>query len=297
MRCFIIILFIGGLVTFNQVRGQVLIGPVLGGQVTWIAFSNDDSKESYQAEPVVGFHAGASLSFRAHKRYFLHTSLLYVQRGKEIRGNVDPLLVNSTTLRYIDMPILYTAEFKSRIGQNKEFKWYLGAGPNISYWLGGRGTLASSDLYENLINPPDYKIDYRITFKKPEEDVQPGTMNVADPNRFQFGLNVSAGIVLEPAPRQRFMLTTRYMYGHSFYSRTSKGDFGLPGTEYYEDDLQIRNQEVVLSLHYFFDLNTAERNKGKSTLKLDDSKKKTPSKPAPKKSYKKTNTNRKPPRR
>jgi hypothetical protein len=296
MRKAVLILLFGCFLTSTNSWSQVLLGPVAGSQVTWISFSDDASKEQYQAEPVIGFHAGASLSFRVQKRYFLHTSLLYIQRGKEIKSTIDPLLNNTVRYNYLELPILYTAEFKGKIGQNKEYKWYLGAGPNIGYWMGGKGSLASSDLNENLINPPDYMLDYSITFKKPAELVQQGDMNVADPNRFQFGLNVSAGIVLEPAPRQRVMLTTRYMIGHSFFSRTSKGDFGLPGIEFYKDDLQVRNQEFVLSLHYFFDLNTAERDKGKSTLKLNENKKPT-SKPAAKKSFKKTNTNRRPPRK
>jgi hypothetical protein len=287
MRKLIQFVAVGFFILCNEAsEAQILIGPVVGGQVTWIKFNESNSEELYKAEPVFGFHVGGSVSFRVQKRYFLHTSILYNQRGKLITGkSLDPSLRNDVTYKYLDMPILYTAEFKSRIGQNKEFKWYLGVGPNVSYWLGGKGVLRNGDLSENLINPPDYTLPYKITFGKNPEDVQQGEMNVQDPNRIQLGLSVSAGLVFEPLPNQRFMLTTRYMLGHSFFSRTSDGDFGLPGVLYYEDDLQVRNKEIVVSLHYFIDTKIEERKKGKSTLKIDSKKKSssTQKKPAKKK--------------
>lgn len=284
------------LLMLGQAHSQVLIGPVVGGQITSIRYDKDNFEGLYSAEPVFGFHVGASLSFRVQKRYFLQTSLMYAQRGKVIRGIQDPLLNNRVTYNYIDMPILYTMEFKSRVGMDKEYKWYLGAGPHISYWMGGRGVLASTDLNENLVNPPDYTLPYKITFRENPEVINENEMNVSDPNRFQFGLMLSAGLVFEPVREQRFMLSARYLFGHSYFSRTSDGIFGLPGIEYYEDDLQVRNQEFSLSLHYFIDTKIEERNKGKSTLKTDDSKKKTGNK-SPKKSFKKINVNKKPAQR
>ena len=253
----------------TSLRAQILVGPAVGGQVTWMKFDSDQSKELYRTEPVFGFHAGASISFRVQKRFFLHGSVLYQQRGKLLTGKKDDLsLRNDVTYRYIDVPLIYTAEFKSRIGRNKVYKWYFGAGPNISYWLGGKGVLANGDLNENLINPPSYTLPYTIKFKKSPEEVEQGEMGIEDPNRFQLGLNISAGLVFEPAERQRIMVTGRYMLGHSFFSRDTDGTFGLDGILYYEDDLQVRNKEFVLTVHYFIDLKTEERNKGKSTLKI-----------------------------
>jgi hypothetical protein len=253
----------------QPVFAQILVGPALGGQVTWMKFDDNKSKELYRTEPVFGFHAGASIAFRVQKRFFLHGSVLYAQRGKLLTGKVDDLtLRNDVTYRYIDVPLLYTAEFKARIGRDKVYKWYFGAGPNISYWLGGKGVLRNGDLDENLINPPDYNLPYTIKFGRAPGTVNEGEMGVEDPNRVQLGLNISTGLVFEPMDRQRIMVTARYMLGHSFFSRTSEGNFGYDGLLFYFDDLRVRNQEFVLTLHYFIDLKTEERNKGKSTLKI-----------------------------
>ena len=256
--------------------GQVLIGPVLGGQVGTIIFDNKDNKNLYSRKPFYGFHAGASVSVRFQKRIFLQTSILYSQRGKTIIGKDDQDLKNKVKYGYIDMPILFSKEFRLKVGKknSKYYNVHLGAGPLVSYWLNGKGTLNSSDLNENLINPPNYDLPYHVTFGKNPQDIVEGEMNVEKPNRIQLGLTFSAGVVFEPVGSNKFMVTVRYDYGHSFYSQNSKGDFGFPGQVYYYDDLQVRNMGIALSVFYFIDLKLDQKNRGKSTLDINKVKRK-----------------------
>jgi hypothetical protein len=184
-----------------------------------------------------------------------------------MEGKLDPLFNNDVKYRYIDIPILYTKETKAKFGRDKYYKWYLGVGPSINYWLGGKGVLKNQDLNENTINPPNYDLPYHVTFNKNSEDVVQGQMNVEKPNRIQLGLNFSAGLIFEPIDLNKFMITARYQLGHTFMSEKSSGDFGIPGKLYYEDDLRIRTHSISLSLYYFIDLKTEESKKGKSTIK------------------------------
>lgn len=253
---------------------QILVGPVVGSQVSWIKFDNSDNKNLYSVKPVYGFHVGGSIAFRVQKRFFLQTSILYSQKGKVIEGKLDRALKNEATYQYIDIPMLYTAEFKAKIGRDKVYKVYIGAGPNISYWLGGKGVLQNSDLNENLINPPNYDLPYTVTFGKDPSTVEQGEMNVEEANRFQLGLQISSGIIFEPWGKQKIMITGRYVLGHSFLSANSKGNFGLDGVLFYEDDLRSRTKEIALTLHYFIDLKVDERKKGKTTSKIKSSQKK-----------------------
>lgn len=264
------VLIISGIETFSQ----ILIGPVAGTQGSWIRFDDRSKKDFYDTRPHVGFHIGASIAFRVQKRFFLQSSILYSQKGKVIDGKFDQSFRNEATYRYVDIPLLYTAEFKAKIGRDKVYKIYLGAGPNISYWLGGKGVLNHSDLNENVFNPPNYNLPYTITYGKDPESVQQGDMNIEDPNRFQLGLQASTGIIFEPWGEQKIMLSARYVLGHSFLSRTSTGDFGLPGTLSYEEDLRVRIKEFSVSLFYFIDLNTDQRKKGKTTSKIKTNKRK-----------------------
>jgi hypothetical protein len=247
---------------------QILVGPVIGGQLGWASFEDKENKDLYSISPKLSWHAGASVAFRVQKRFFLQTSVLYSQKSKMIDGKIEKYFYNETKFNYIDVPILYTAEFKAKLGRDKVYKYYIGVGPTVSYWLGGKGVLRHDDLNENGINPnKGYTLPYTITFNKKPEDVKQGEMNVEDPNRLQLGLNISTGIIFEPMGIHKIMVSTRYEFGHTLMSRTSKGYFGIPSLLSYEDNLRVHNNTLVLSLHYFLDLKTEEKNKGKSTIK------------------------------
>ncbi len=251
--------------------GQVFVGPVIGGQLNSIIFDDKTYKDQYGRKPFIGFHAGASVSLRMQKRFFLQSSILYSQRGKTITGKDDKDLKNKVRYGYIDMPILFNKEFRMKFGK-KNSKYYnvlLGAGPLVSYWLNGKGVLNSSDLNESLINPPNYDLPYHVTFGKNPQNINEGEMNVEKPNRIQLGLTFSAGVVFEPVGFNKFVVTASYDYGHSFFSQDSKGDFGFPGKVYYYDNLQVRNQSVAISVFYFIDLKLDQKNKGKSTLDIN----------------------------
>jgi hypothetical protein len=241
-----------------QATSQILVGPIAGANYSWTTFSNKDLKDSYKTIPTFGFHAGGHLAFKVRNRFFLHTSLLYATKGRDLEGKLDTRLKNSERYSFIDMPISYTVDFKGKLGNNKEFKYFLGIGPNLSYWLGAKGELYNSDLEENNID----EISYKAVYESDPENQQQDEMLVQEPNRFQFGLNFVAGMVLEPAPKQRLMLSIRYELGHSYLSKTD----GTFLNTYFQSPLRSRNQGFRVSLAYLIDLKTEERKKGKSTI-------------------------------
>ena len=238
---------------------QLLVGPEVGVNYSWTSFPDKDLKEVYKMSPAVGFHVGGHLAFKVRKRFFLHTSLLYSSKGRTLNGKLDGLLKNSARYNYIDMPINYTVDFRGKIGKSKEFKYFLGIGPNISYWLGGKGKLYNSELEENNLG----ELSYKIKFSKSDDGEQASDeMRVERPNRLQLGLNLMAGMVFEPWYKQRFMFSVRYELGHTYLAK-SDGTFT---DTYFYDPLKSRNQGFRISLAYLVDLKTEERKKGKSTI-------------------------------
>lgn len=244
--------------------GQVYVGPVVGGQRSWTKFDEKDFDDAYTIKPVWGYHAGANLSVKVRNRFFLHASFLYSTKGRKVEGKADPLLRNTVRYNFIEVPIIYAVDFRGRIGHRKDFKYYLGMGPNISYWLGGKGKLYNSDLDENA-DFSSRDLEYSIVFGKNPDQATNNQMNVTDANRFQLGLNVASGLVFEPAPNQRILVMLRYELGHSFLSRTGKGTF-VP--TYYEDVLQSRNKGIRLSVSYMIDLRIEERKRGKTNSSI-----------------------------
>jgi hypothetical protein len=251
------------LLLMSAAHAQLSVGAVTGGQVSWTKFNNDDLNHSYTIKPVNGFHGGLSLALKVRNRFLLHGSLVYSTKGRIIEGKQDPLLKNKARYNFIEFPITYAVDFRGKIGKAKAFKYYLGIGPNISYWLGGKGELFNSDLSENSAYSED-GLEYKIVFNKDPDQLRPDEMNVADPNRIQLGLNVAAGLVLEPGVNQKFILMIRYELGHSFLSGTSNGTF-VP--TYYQDVLQSRVKSIRASVSYLIDLRIDDRKKGKSTIR------------------------------
>jgi hypothetical protein len=237
---------------------QLLVGPEVGVNYSWTATKDDDFKDRFRMKPVIGFHVGGHLAFKVRKRFFLHSSLLYSTKGRTVYGEYDGLLKNVSRHNYIDMPVNYTVDFKGKIGDGKEFKYFLGIGPNISYWLGGKGSLYNSELEENNLG----ELKYKIKFKSIDSEVGEKEMQVERANRFQLGLNVVAGVIFEPWYKQRIMFSVHYELGHSYIAR-SDGTFA---NLYYTDSFKARNQGFRIALSYLYDLKTEERKKGKSTL-------------------------------
>src|ERR1700755_1156815 len=111
MKGFALLLLIALALSTTTLKAQILIGPVVGPQVSWVSFDDKDSKALYKQKPVYGFHAGLGVSFRVHKRFFLNTAFLYSTKGKNLTGTQDDLLKFKSNYKYIDIPMVYTVEF------------------------------------------------------------------------------------------------------------------------------------------------------------------------------------------
>jgi len=248
---------------------QVLVGAIAGANYSWTSFGiNSDFKGMYKVRPVFGYHFGLHTSFRVRKRFFLNTSVIYSTKGMTMEGIKDTYTTTQdldylkAKYNYIDMPIIYTAYFKGSFGKSS-FKYSLGVGPNVSYWLGGKGTIENTDTHEFSTGV----VKYKVVFKKDPFDAGENEMVVEKPTRFQLGLNFTAGLMFEPVRNHQMTLTLRYELGHSYLSRESVGSFG---PTYFEQPLSIRNQGFRISLAYLIDLKVEQRKKGKSTIKKNN---------------------------
>jgi hypothetical protein len=260
MKGFALLLLATLLLSTPTLKAQILIGPVVGPQVSWVSFDNKDSKALYKQKPVYGFHTGLGVSFRVHKRFFLNTAFLYSTKGMMLEGKQDNLLRFKSRFNYIDVPMVYTVEFLHKVGKVKQYKFFFGIGPNISYWLGGKGYVENSQTNETLVG----RINYKMVFNKEENDYSNNQMNINGANRLQLGLNLATGFVFEPLGYQKIMVTLRYELGHSFLAPESKGTFRQ--TNEFQNDLRVRIQGIRISASYLIDLKNSESKKGKSTI-------------------------------
>lgn len=250
--------------TTEVATGQIIrAGFKAGPQLSWVTVDDPAFKEIATIRPVAGFHAGAVLAFKVKDRYFLNTEYIYSQKGKSVAGKIDPDLNDKVIYRHIDIPILFSMHFKGHLAKDKQFNWYINAGPNTSYWLGGKGVITSGDLIENGI--PELK--YKIAFGTRPDQNNPDILYIKDSKRLQFGMSVGGGILLEPGNKQKVMIDLRYEIGHTRLGNAQSSQFIVPTD--YQDNLKGRNKGIRLSLIYLFEFSSdpKELNKGKSTIK------------------------------
>lgn len=258
-KCIAGLLFIASIeLTSAQI---IRVGVKAGPQFSWAAVDDPKYKAVASVHPVVGFHAGLVFAFKVKDRYFLNTEYIYSQKGKRAKGKVDPNLDDKVVYHHLDIPVMFSMHFKGNFTKTRQFKWYINAGPNTSYWLGGKGTIESGDLIENGMSELKYKIAFGTRPDRNNADI----LYIKDAKRLQFGLNFGGGILLEPG-KQKIMIDFRYEAGHTRLGNAESSQFLIPSD--YQDNLKQRNKGLRLSLIYLFEFSSDRkvRNKGKSTI-------------------------------
>ncbi|WKV10630.1 outer membrane beta-barrel protein [Marivirga harenae] len=243
------------LFNISKIDAQVYIGAKAGARTSWLQY-DDFASEDYDKSLFYGYSAGFTGAVKVQKRFTLQLDIMYAQNGKKIDGITDASLQNYAKYHFINTPVVYKLDFNGSLGA-RSFKWYVGAGPNVNFWLGGKGILKSVELQEESLQ----ELQYQIIFDSKPASPKFGGLYYEEFNRVQVGLIVSTGLVVEPVPGQSLIIDFRYEWGHS-YMANEKGRF--TNVIAYQDDLRARNQAIQISVAYMFDI----INKGKKEKKL-----------------------------
>ncbi|ADR23122.1 hypothetical protein MATR_30290 [Marivirga tractuosa] len=243
------------ILSYSSSNAQILLGAKSGARYNWMNYE-DFASEDYEKSPFFGWSAGITAAYKVKKRFLIQLDIMYSQSGKNVTGITDPVLSNHAKYHFLNTPIVYKVDFLQAIG-GKTFKWYIGAGPNVNFWLGGNGRLSTVELLETSID----ELEYRVIFEKIPASPEFEGLYINEYNKVQVGLIASAGIVLEPAPGQSLMIDFRYEWGHSNMS-SSEGTFA--SVIAYRDNLNASIQGIQVSVAYVFDI----INKGKKEKKL-----------------------------
>jgi hypothetical protein len=250
----------------TQLSAQVIHAGIKGGfNYSWVRFEDAEYRNETTVEPVMGFNAGIVAAFKMKDRFFLHTELLYSKKGRIVKGPFGS--EDKTIYNYIELPLTYNIYFKGKLGKEstRYFKWYAGIGPNFSYWLSAKGSLANDELREYFVESLDYEVRFG---ERPASEVGNSELvYYKDVKRMQLGVNIGGGILLEPRNGSKVALDIRFELGHTWLGTPESSDFVLPAT--YEDNLRARNMGLRISGIYMLEFNTDKKvmNKGKSTKK------------------------------
>lgn len=230
------------LLTFVSNKGmtQTFFGFKGGANVTNISFDSETYKKFYDTKFTPGFSAGAVFLIENKEKYGLYTEFLYSMKGKSVVSHANDYETNNATYQYLEFPVLFRVKFKQQ-----KFDWFLQLGPEINYWLGGKGAF---EVYE-----PDRDVisTYEYTVNLGEQKNSSDYLNVEDANRIQLGLALGGGLIWDLKNGNYISFDARYTFGHTYmggYETASIPNIGLV------DNLEYTNNVASISAVYYFDI-------------------------------------------
>lgn len=228
---------------YDLASAQIEVGIKLGSNVAKSVFDDEGYNRFNTSKYSIGFQGGFIFVMENPKndKYALQTELYYSQIGRKVESsNRHDFTTNTAKYHYLHLPVMFRMRFKTQA-----FDWYLILGPQVSYWLGGKGVYEVLDASRDVIN----SYNYRINFGEPlmEDD----KMNITDANRIQIGLNIGLGWYHELNDTDRIAAGIRYYFGHSYMGEYDGGEIPFLGRY---DNFESINQWLELSVFYAFDI-------------------------------------------
>lgn len=216
------------------------------------AFGDKEDKSFYDHKVTLGYQMGGFISFPLKGKYDCVIEGGYAQRGRTfIFGNGS--FENKAKYKFLDMALLLRREFKFNLGKNIPADWYFNVGPNISYWLSGKGTIGSST---------NDGFSYTIAFDEPFDLGDFNTVYLNDVNRWLFGINVGVGMHAPITKTQRVSIEGRFMWGHTYYGQKNSSSYSWVS---FEDNLKANEKFFSITAAYTFDFDLQRAKAGRST--------------------------------
>ena len=228
---------------------EFLFGVKTGVQGYGMAFGDKDLKKQFKSAFKGGYSAGVFINFPLPLNFALNAELNHSVKGRKIKFNNDQW-TNNSTYTFIEVPVLLR-KFWNIEGLDYAAKWYVNAGPHISYWRKGKGSLET--------NGPG--LDYSIQFADSAAyDIT--TMYLVDANRFMFGLDFGVGFMAHVLKNQRFFAEARFTYGHTYLGNSDSANLYILG---FEDDMRTSYRVLNISVGYAIHLDIRDAKKGRTT--------------------------------
>jgi len=189
----------------------------------------------------LGFGAGFMYKFRVTDLISLHGEFNYTRKSRSV---VDSTVVTEYQNFHLDAPILFEISFPAKLPRIGKFEYFFNAGPQLSYWISGKGITQFED------NPEQASSNYAVN------------LNTENINRLQYGIIFGVGMTLPSVGDNYFVVEARYSFYQTHLGEkyvTTLGDFT------HIDDLRGNYNVLSLSVAYTFGLNfmpSSQKNKG-----------------------------------
>jgi hypothetical protein len=224
-------------------------GPLLG----WQSFGDKYDKKTFEkVPPVFGYYGGGVVGFPLNKNYTFQAEAGFSQKGRKLVYSTSEggaHIEHKATYHFIDLSMMLRKDFPLRINKNIPYRCFFNVGPNINYWLSGKGVI--QDRYE-----------YDVVFHK-KNDGNFKNMYLTDINRWLFGIDFGVGFAAPLRNNTRLITELRFTSGHTFYGpRDNNKSIEILN---FEDNLRANQKVLSLTVTYVLDLNVQKLKTGHST--------------------------------
>jgi hypothetical protein len=227
------------------------LGIKAGPSLTWVAFGDKDTREEFGSKPKVGFAVGGVISFPLKNNYSFLSEAGFKQQGRRVTF-YDNTWENNATYQFIDMSMALRKSFIVKIRKDVSTRAFFNVGPDIGYWLNGKGEIKTDVLGSK----------YTVVFDKPADaNFRNNYMN--EVNRWIFGMDIGFGLDANITKTQRVTVEMRFNYGHTYIGKKN----GTSSIEIlgFEDNIKANFKTLTLTGTYFFDMDMKKSKLGKST--------------------------------
>lgn len=227
-------------------------GPNVSGGLSVVRHHKQEYRDQFNSKIKPTFKGGLSLHIPLTTTFILSGDLNYAMRGRKIEVQENEWVLNEWH-HYAELPLLLMIEKEGEIRQIGPFdrigpfNWTFGVGPNISYLLGGSGTLETFSLHS----------DYRLSFGGKESDYHFITFDPV--NRFQWGLDFQIGLTSPLINGSRLITNIKYTYGHTNLGIIESSTMPILG---FTDNIAHNYQMLSLSVAYLFKFDLSLLKKG-----------------------------------
>lgn len=216
-----------------------------------------DQRDTLKSGVKLGFSVGGLISFPMKKECSFQVEGGFSQQGRSYKYGPSGDKW-SGTYQFIDLSMALRKNFKLKIGKNLATNWFVNAGPNINYWIGGTGKLVP---YMGRTQ------NYSLAF-----DTPPGAeytkIYMTNLNRWLYGINVGIGFSAVTLKNQKIITELRMTWGQTYMGQ--KNSEYINGVNGISNELSLKcNLKVLnLSVAYIFDRDIQKGKLGKSTKKV-----------------------------
>lgn len=229
-----------------------------GGTANWASFRDKEQKDTFSIKPSTGFEVAGLIGFPLKNNYSVIIEGGFSQKSRVLTDDASNF-ENHSTYRFVEGSLLLRKAYKFQLGKNVPAEWFVNLGPEVGYWLSGRGYFTSGG--------PKYP--YRIEFDKtPDGDFDYLYYNSA--NRMFFGLVLGVGMKAPLKNNTALSAELRFVSGHT---NLGQNKYAYPPREWYasllnyNDTMRMNLKCISLSVAYTYDFDRIESRKGKSTIK------------------------------